>query len=121
MGGAAGAGIGRRPTQSAGAARKRRLLHYQRRHARPDINLAALATQHVRSGALVTMAVIRNRWPDRYGGVVTDSRGTVYGFVPRGSPAAKYLFVGVQMARPTILPGLPADVPAKASRRCIER
>jgi mannose-1-phosphate guanylyltransferase len=78
-----------------------------------DVDLGALAAQHSESRALVTMAVIENRWPDRYGGVVTDSRGIVYGFVPRGSPAAKYHFVGVQMAHPSVFAQLPADEPAE--------
>ena len=78
-----------------------------------DVDLGALAAQHSDSRALVTMAVIENRWPERYGGVVTDSRGIVYGFVPRGSPAAKYHFVGVQMAHPSVFAQLPADEPAE--------
>lgn len=78
-----------------------------------DVDLAALAAQHTESRALVTMAVIENRWPARYGGVVTDSRGIVYGFVPRGSPAAKYHFVGIQMAHPSVFEQLPPDEPAE--------
>ena len=79
-----------------------------------DVDLGALAAQHAETGALVTMAVIENPQPERYGGVVTDSRGIVYGFVPRGSPAAKYHFVGVQMADPSVFAGLPADEPAES-------
>ena len=79
-----------------------------------DVDLGALAAQHAESHALVTMAVVENRWPDRYGGVVTDSRGSVYGFVPRGSPAATYHFVGVQMAHPSVFAALPADEPAES-------
>jgi NDP-sugar pyrophosphorylase family protein len=78
-----------------------------------NVDLAALATQHLQSGALVTMAVMENRWPERYGGVVTDSQGNVHGFVPRGSPAARYHFVGVQMAHPSVFAPLPADQPAE--------
>jgi NDP-sugar pyrophosphorylase family protein len=77
-----------------------------------DVNMQALAAQHIETRALVTMALIENRWPERYGGVVTDSRGIVYGFVPRGSPAAKYHFVGVQMAHPSVFAQLPVDEPA---------
>jgi NDP-sugar pyrophosphorylase family protein len=80
-----------------------------------DVDLKALAAQHAATGALVTMAVIENRWPERYGGVVTDSRGIVYGFVPRGSPAAKYHFVGVQMAHPSVFAALPIDEPAEST------
>jgi mannose-1-phosphate guanylyltransferase len=74
-----------------------------------EVDLDALAAQHAETRALVTMAVIDNRWPERYGGVVTDSRGIVYGFVPRGSPAAKYHFVGIQIAHPSVFAHLPAD------------
>jgi mannose-1-phosphate guanylyltransferase len=78
-----------------------------------EVDLVKLAAQHTETQALVTMAVIENRWPERYGGVVTDSRGVVYGFVPRGSPAAKYHFVGVQIAHPSVFAQLPADEPAE--------
>ena len=78
-----------------------------------DVDLRALTTQHRETGALVTMAVVENRWPERYGGVVTDSRGIVYGFVPRGSPAAKYHFVGVQLVNPAVFADLPPDEPAE--------
>jgi NDP-sugar pyrophosphorylase family protein len=79
-----------------------------------NVDLAALAAQHAGTGALVTMAVIPNDWPDRYGGVVTDSRGIVYGFAPRGSPAAKYHFVGIQMANPSVFADLADDEPAES-------
>jgi NDP-sugar pyrophosphorylase family protein len=79
-----------------------------------DVDLDALAAQHAATGAAVTMAVIKNDWPDRYGGVVTDANGIVYGFVPRGSPAAKYHFVGVQMAHPSVFAGLTEDEPAES-------
>ena len=85
-----------------------------------DVDLAALATQHAQSGALVTMAVIQNRWPDRYGGVVTDSRGIVHGFVPRRSPAASSLSACSWLIRPC-LPACRPTCRPKASRRCIER
>jgi NDP-sugar pyrophosphorylase family protein len=78
-----------------------------------DVDLAALAAQHVQTGALVTMAVMENRWPERYGGVVTDSQGNVHGFVPRGSPAARYHFVGIQMVHPSVFAQLPLDQPAE--------
>jgi mannose-1-phosphate guanylyltransferase len=67
-----------------------------------DVDLHALATQHRESGALVTMAVVENRsLVERYGGIITDSRGIVYGFVPRGPTAVGYHFVGAQMAHPS--------------------
>ena len=51
-----------------------------------DVDLGALAKSHRDSGALVTMAVLGDKeLVGRYGGVVTDSRGIVHGFVPRGA------------------------------------
>lgn len=67
-----------------------------------DVDLHALAAQHRESGALVTMAVVDSRsLVERYGGVVTDSKGIVYGFVSSGPTAVGYHFVGVQMAHPS--------------------
>jgi len=65
----------------------------------PDVDLLALEAAHRESGALVTMAVMENRWPGKYGGVVTDSKGIVHGFVPRGPG---YHFVGVQLVHPSV-------------------
>src|SRR5262245_23867127 len=52
-----------------------------------DVDLPRLAETHRRTGALVTLALIPNRQPLRYGGVCLDDEGVVTGFVPRG-PAA---------------------------------
>lgn len=78
-------------------------------------DLHALAANHRQSGALVTLAVVQDRWPGRYGGVVVDAGGRVHGFVPRGSAAAAYHFVGVQIAHPSVFAGLPLDVPAESN------
>jgi mannose-1-phosphate guanylyltransferase len=80
-----------------------------------SVDLHALAAQHRQSGALVTLAVIRDRWPGRYGGVVVDAGGRVHGFVPRGSAAAGYHFVGVQIAHPSVFADLPLDMPAESN------
>src|SRR5262249_38718862 len=79
-----------------------------------DVDLRSLAEAHRTSGALVTMAVVENRWPGRYGGVVTDSRGIVKGFVPRTSPATSYHFIGVQLVHPSVFGRLPKDEPAES-------
>ena len=82
-----------------------------------DVDLTALAKSHRDSGALVTMAVLGDKaLVARYGGVVTDARGTVYGFVPKGPAAVGYHFVGVQMVNPSVFAGLPPDVPAETTR-----
>jgi NDP-sugar pyrophosphorylase family protein len=79
-----------------------------------DLDLNALAADHERSRALVTLALVPNREPRRYGGVRLDERGAVAGFVPRG-PAAEgsFHFIGVQIASAeafgTLAPGVPAN------------
>ena len=65
-----------------------------------DLALAPLAAAHDASGALVTMALVPNRHPDRYGGVRLDARGQVTGFARRGADArGSYHFIGVQLAQ----------------------
>ena len=51
-----------------------------------DVDVAALVADHRQSGALVTMAVVPNTEPDKYGGVVVEPDGAVSGFAKRGSP-----------------------------------
>jgi NDP-sugar pyrophosphorylase family protein len=79
-----------------------------------SVDLTALADHHRQSGALVTLAVVRHRWPGRYGGVVIDSGGRVHGFVPAGSPAVAYHFVGAQIASPSAFANLPLNEPAES-------
>jgi NDP-sugar pyrophosphorylase family protein len=86
------------------------------------IDLDVLADQHRQSGALVTLAVLDSReLVTRNGGVVTDSRGTVYGFVPKGPAAVGYHFVGVQMVQPRAFTGLRIDQPAETIRELYPR
>lgn len=63
-----------------------------------DVDLEALVDDHRRSGALVTMALVPNVEPLKYGGVDVGPDGSVRGFVRRGSPAPSFHFVGVQVA-----------------------
>jgi NDP-sugar pyrophosphorylase family protein len=70
-----------------------------------NLDIPALLAQHRRSGALVTMALIRNPRPDHYGGVLVSSDGWVTGFTPHrrtADPAPRdahpYHFIGVQVA-----------------------
>jgi NDP-sugar pyrophosphorylase family protein len=76
-----------------------------------DINLRAVIDDHQRSGALVTMAVVPNTEPQRYGGVVVAADGSVTGFVRRGSTQPSSHFVGVQVAEPEAFASVPPDVP----------
>jgi mannose-1-phosphate guanylyltransferase len=74
-----------------------------------DVPLQAMADAHRRSDALVTMAVIPNPDPTRYGGVLVDG-GIVTGFTARGS-GPSWHFVGVQIAERAAFESLPDGVP----------
>ena len=79
-----------------------------------NVDLHALAETHRESGALVTIAVIPNNRPDRYGGLIVDSSGRFHSVVPAGSPVRSYHVVGVQMAHPAAFARLPLNVPAES-------
>ena len=76
-----------------------------------DVDLAALVADHHSSGALVTMAVIPNTEPGKYGGVAADAEGRFTGFVPRGSAEPSFHFIGVQVAVPGAFAAVPAETP----------
>jgi NDP-sugar pyrophosphorylase family protein len=75
------------------------------------VDVPALIAEHRRTQALVTMAVIPNREPAKYGGILADRDGSVTGLVPRGSPAASYHFVGIQVAEAAAFTAVPENVP----------
>jgi NDP-sugar pyrophosphorylase family protein len=77
-----------------------------------SVDLDKLSENHAATGALVTIAVIPNEWPDRYGGLVVDSAGRFHGVVPCGSPVHSYHVVGVQIAHPSAFARLPLNEPA---------
>ena len=76
-----------------------------------DIDVAAVVADHRRSGALVTMAVVPNNEPDKYGGVMAASDGAVTGFPRRGSARGSYHFVGVQVAEAEAFASVPEATP----------
>ena len=77
-----------------------------------DVDVNALAAAHEGSGALVTMALVPNREPQKYGGVLTDAGGRVTGFAPRGARAeGSHLFVGVQVVQAGAFASLPDGEP----------
>jgi mannose-1-phosphate guanylyltransferase len=76
-----------------------------------NVDLDALAADHRRSGALVTLAVVDNTEPEKYGGVLVDNAGVVTGFVRRGSPQPSFHFVGVQAAEAAAFDSVPANTP----------
>jgi NDP-sugar pyrophosphorylase family protein len=62
-----------------------------------DVSLADLARAHAASGALVTLALVPNREPRRYGGVKLDG-ARVTGFAAPGPDAeGSFHFLGVQI------------------------
>jgi mannose-1-phosphate guanylyltransferase len=76
-----------------------------------DADIGAVVAGHQRSGALVTMAVIPNMEPEKYGGVLVDAEGVVTGFVRRGSSERSYHFIGVQVAEAAAFAALPDNTP----------
>ncbi len=78
------------------------------------VDFAALEAHHRETGALATIAVIPNQWPDRYSGLILDSIGRFHSVAPRGSHARSYHVVGVQMAHPSAFARLPLNEPAES-------
>ena len=79
-----------------------------------NVDLHAVAENHRETGALVTIAVIPNENPDKYGGLIVDSSGRFHSVVPPGSRVRSYHVVGVQMAHPSAFAGLPLNEPAES-------
>jgi len=66
-----------------------------------DLDLADLSAAHFAGDALVTLALVPNLHPERYGGISLDAHGAVTGFPRRGpSAVGSFHFIGVQMASP---------------------
>jgi NDP-sugar pyrophosphorylase family protein len=88
-----------------------------------DLDVRALLAAHHASGAAVTMAVIPNPDPEKYGGVLVSGDGAVRGFTARrrtgGDPggADSHHFIGVQVAHPRVFAALPDGVPAESVGR----
>ena len=77
-----------------------------------DVDLPALAAAHAASGALVTLALVPNREPLRYGGVRLDEGGQVVGFVPRGPAATgSFHFIGPQIVEAAAFQSVPMGRP----------
>ena len=86
-----------------------------------NVDLPSMAEQHRRSGALVTMAVIPNPRPDKYGGVLLDADHAVTGFTRRlsresskeGSAEPSFHFIGPQIVEADVFAPLEDRVPAE--------
>lgn len=79
-----------------------------------DVDLDGLLRRHEASGARVTMALIPNPAPARYGGVSVDADGFVTGFTPRGAVMDSYHFIGAQVAEADVFAGLEDGVPSES-------
>lgn len=83
-----------------------------------DVDVAAVIDTHRRTGALVTMAVVPNTQPEKYGGAVVDADGVVTGFARRSTApsharpsAPPHHFIGVQVAEAEAFAAVPDNVP----------
>ena len=80
-----------------------------------DLDVRALVDAHRRSDALVTLALVPNREPEKYGGAIMEDDGTVTGFAARGVAArGSFHFIGVQTARVEAFRQLPPGEPAQS-------
>jgi NDP-sugar pyrophosphorylase family protein len=76
-----------------------------------DVDVARVIDTHQRSGALVTMTLVPNTEPHKYGGVLVDDAGNVSGFTGRGSAVRSFHFIGVQVAEAEAFASLPDNAP----------
>lgn len=79
-----------------------------------DVDVTAVLAEHDRSGALVTMALIPNPRPEKYGGVLVSDDGFVTGFTRAGATKPSFHFVGVQAVGRQAFEGLEDNVPAES-------
>ena len=87
-----------------------------------DVAVDRIVAAHRTSGALVTMAVVPNPEPEKYGGVLVDAQGAVTGFTRRAPRAVapshprtvedSYHFVGIQVAEAEAFGALDDGTPA---------
>jgi len=83
-----------------------------------DLDVWSLLARHRESGALVTMSLIENPSPEKYGGVRVSKDGWVAGFTrAQGSrlrARGNYHFIGVQAASARAFAQLPDGVPSES-------
>ena len=78
-----------------------------------DVDPAELVTAHRSTGALVTMALVPQPDPARYGSVRLDDAGNVVGFTRRGE-RGDWHFVGVQVVARDAFAGVSPDEPSES-------
>jgi NDP-sugar pyrophosphorylase family protein len=79
-----------------------------------DAPLADIVATHVDSGAVVTLALVPNTAPHRYGGVLLGPGDEVVGFTRRGETRPSWHFIGVQVANRQAFEALPDGEPAES-------
>ena len=80
-----------------------------------DLDLRAVAETHASTAAVVTLALVPNREPHRYGGVSLDADRRVTGFPRRGVTAeGSYHFIGVQVVSAAAFRALPDNQPVNS-------
>jgi NDP-sugar pyrophosphorylase family protein len=79
-----------------------------------DVDINAVLDHHHRVGARVTMALVPNPRPDKYGGVAVSADGWVTGFTRAGATKESWHFIGVQVASAAVFAGLEDGVPAES-------
>jgi NDP-sugar pyrophosphorylase family protein len=75
------------------------------------LDLAPLLAEHERAGAMVTMAGVPNRAPEKYSGLKAGPGGVFAGVAPRGSAEASYHYFGVQVVEAAAFDAVPPDTP----------
>jgi mannose-1-phosphate guanylyltransferase len=81
------------------------------------VDLRALWAHHHAHHALVTMALIPNPEPHRFGGVLVDADGWITGFCRRGDPRPNYHFFSAHVVARSVFADLPDGVPAESVLR----
>jgi len=79
-----------------------------------DVDVPALLERHRQSGAQVTMALIPNPAPDKYGGVAVCPDDYLTGFTRPGSPGDSFHFIGVQVVEAGVFAGLADGIPSES-------
>jgi mannose-1-phosphate guanylyltransferase len=77
-----------------------------------DVDLRAMATQHIDTNALVTMAVVDA--DPRYNAIIADEAGIVRGFSNRttstSATSGTFHFIGIQIVNASVFAGVSPDV-----------
>jgi mannose-1-phosphate guanylyltransferase len=80
----------------------------------PTVDLRELWTHHHAHDALVTMTLVPNPAPERFGGVLVDEEGWVTAFTKRGDPRDSYHFMSAQVVAHRVFASLPDGVRAES-------